>query len=307
MTQDIVQYSDEKDLSQEQSLALTDFVRVVGSDDNSYKQSISDLAQLVVEGYETDLGGFVQTVKDALDALPLPASEYDASATYAVGEYCLYDGGLYRCVTAITTAEEWTPAHWEEVTIGGVLQDIATTLETKADINGDYPTLIAGNADHLLSDEKITDTVPYLFRRTGGGNTRIGHSCIPTIVGGSLVGNQLVQNGDFSDGLTGWIANNSTIDAVDGGIKITPTNAFGGVRTQVPYIGNHKILYRIQAKGENGGEGFGINNSNGANARIGTLTASKAWYSFFPNTTSTINANTTSFHSYKQKCFMCIK
>ena len=40
------------------------------------------------------------------------ADEYSTSSTYAVGDYCLYDGDLYRCTTAISTAEAWTAAHW---------------------------------------------------------------------------------------------------------------------------------------------------------------------------------------------------
>lgn len=52
------------------------------------------------------------------------AAEYSASATYAVGDYCIYDGQLYRCTTAITTAEAWTAAHWTMVTVGGELTDL---------------------------------------------------------------------------------------------------------------------------------------------------------------------------------------
>ena len=42
------------------------------------------------------------------------ASEYDSTATYAVGDYCIYNGKLYKCSTAISTAEAWTAAHWTE-------------------------------------------------------------------------------------------------------------------------------------------------------------------------------------------------
>ena len=36
------------------------------------------------------------------------APAYSASGTYAVGDYCTKDGYLYRCNTAISTAEAWT-------------------------------------------------------------------------------------------------------------------------------------------------------------------------------------------------------
>ncbi|MBP7319530.1 MAG: hypothetical protein KA953_00545 [Lachnospiraceae bacterium] len=43
------------------------------------------------------------------------ASEYSPSATYAVGDYRLYNGALYRCTTAITTPEAWNSAHWTAI------------------------------------------------------------------------------------------------------------------------------------------------------------------------------------------------
>ena len=43
------------------------------------------------------------------------APAYSSSATYAVGDYCTKDNYLYRCKTAITTAEAWTAAHWDQV------------------------------------------------------------------------------------------------------------------------------------------------------------------------------------------------
>ena len=49
------------------------------------------------------------------------APVYNASSTYAVGDYVLYNNVLYRCTTAITTAEAWTAAHWTAVNVGGEL------------------------------------------------------------------------------------------------------------------------------------------------------------------------------------------
>lgn len=43
------------------------------------------------------------------------AQEYDSAATYAQGDYCIYDGGLYRALEDIDTAEAWTAAHWTSV------------------------------------------------------------------------------------------------------------------------------------------------------------------------------------------------
>ena len=40
------------------------------------------------------------------------ADQYDSTATYAVGDYCIKDGLLYKCTTVISTAEAWNVQHW---------------------------------------------------------------------------------------------------------------------------------------------------------------------------------------------------
>lgn len=57
------------------------------------------------------------------------ASTYSTSKKYSVGDYVYYNGNLYRCTTAITTAEAWTSAHWAQVALANDVSDL------KADIN----------------------------------------------------------------------------------------------------------------------------------------------------------------------------
>lgn len=42
---------------------------------------------------------------------------YSSSSTYAVGDYCIYENTLYKCTTAISTAEAWNSGHWRAVTV----------------------------------------------------------------------------------------------------------------------------------------------------------------------------------------------
>ena len=53
------------------------------------------------------------------------AAPYSSSATYTVGNYCIYGNKLYRCSTAISIAEAWTAAHWSETTIAEILTYLA--------------------------------------------------------------------------------------------------------------------------------------------------------------------------------------
>ena len=69
---------------------------------------------------------------DALKAGIAPA--YDASSTYAVGEYVMYNNALYRCTTAITTAEAWTAAHWTAAKIGEDLTDCSRQISDNLNI-----------------------------------------------------------------------------------------------------------------------------------------------------------------------------
>lgn len=57
------------------------------------------------------------------------APNYSTSAVYPVGAYVYYNGDLYRCTTAITTAESWTAGHWTTAVLG---QDVS---ELKSAIN----------------------------------------------------------------------------------------------------------------------------------------------------------------------------
>lgn len=87
------------------------------------------------------------------------APAYSAAATYAAGDYCIYEGKLYKCTTAITTAEAWTAAHW-----------------TAADIAGEVQSMAAGQEiwQKLLCNEIPNTTQAYTF--TDGAVSSVTHS-----------------------------------------------------------------------------------------------------------------------------------
>ena len=51
------------------------------------------------------------------------ASGFDPTDTYNVGEYCMHEGALYVCSTAISTAAAWDYTKWTEITISERLSD----------------------------------------------------------------------------------------------------------------------------------------------------------------------------------------
>lgn len=86
---------------------------------------IEELEQLDVVQLQQDIDGLAESM----------ASEYSSSSTYALGDYVIYDDYLYRCTTAITTAEAWNVNHWTQISLSSeingrtmVLRGLVTAL-----------------------------------------------------------------------------------------------------------------------------------------------------------------------------------
>lgn len=56
------------------------------------------------------------------------APAYSNAATYNVGDLCTYQGKLYCCNTQISTAEDWTPAHWTATNMASDVSQLKSTL-----------------------------------------------------------------------------------------------------------------------------------------------------------------------------------
>ncbi len=74
-----------------------------------------------VAGYADDAA---ESADDAEAAVASLAPAYSTSSTYDVGDYVLYEGVLYECTTAITTAEAWNAAHWTQTSVADELTDL---------------------------------------------------------------------------------------------------------------------------------------------------------------------------------------
>ena len=72
------------------------------------------------------------------------AAAYSSSSTYKVGDYCIHDGALYRCTTAITTAEAWTAGHWTAAKLGPDLSDLKSAIDASVVLQDFTPTLRKG-------------------------------------------------------------------------------------------------------------------------------------------------------------------
>ena len=51
------------------------------------------------------------------------ASTYSSSSTYKLGQMVIYDHKLYKCTTAISTAEAWNSSHWSAVKVSDYVEN----------------------------------------------------------------------------------------------------------------------------------------------------------------------------------------
>ena len=75
------------------------------------------------DGYTPVKGVDYFTTQDKAEVQTPISDQYDPTQTYDVGDYCIYNNTLYRCNTAITTAEAWTAAHWTATSIASELEN----------------------------------------------------------------------------------------------------------------------------------------------------------------------------------------
>ncbi len=114
--------------------------------------------------------------------------------------------------------------------------DRAETAAENLDTKGYYPDMRVGTADNLLSSSYVSDSEPYLLRRTPYGARERG-----SIVGGSIVWNQLIENGDFADGSSKWVGNSMsmTYDANKATATITSSVATNALRQTKATVKDH--------------------------------------------------------------------
>lgn len=62
------------------------------------------------------------------EAREMVTDAYDPKVTYKKGETCIQDNKLYRAKADITTAEIWTPDHWEETSLEQIRKGMAEEL-----------------------------------------------------------------------------------------------------------------------------------------------------------------------------------
>lgn len=115
-----------------------------------------------VEDLIDDINAAITDLNTAIGSIPADYSQfmaaiapaYSSSALYAVGSYAWYNGSIYRCTTAITTAETWTAAHWTVAVIGNDVSDLKSAIN-------DHTSQIYSIGTELIGEIQTANTRYY--------------------------------------------------------------------------------------------------------------------------------------------------
>lgn len=174
--------------------------------------SISSLNSTKIDAKFTALDEDIVDLDDrADDAFKAMAPAYSASATYAVNDLVTYNDKVYRCTTAISTAEAWTPAHWsatnmasEISTGGGNVPDMTGATSSEAGAHGLVPAPAAGDDDAFLKGDGTWSDTPTV------NSGAIANLWIP------IVGNKTAYASGASTGQFVYVTGSTITDIVDG-------------------------------------------------------------------------------------------
>ena len=100
---------------------------------------------------------FALDVADEVKAEIAPAY---SKTTYSKGDIVSYSGKLYEAKADIGTAEDWTAAHWQEITIGATLTALNAAAATiPGNINDEAITLKdSSDNEYLITVDASGDT-----------------------------------------------------------------------------------------------------------------------------------------------------
>jgi len=82
-------------------------------------------------------------------------SEYSVTSTYGVDDYCIYDGILYQCTTAITTPEEWDASKWAQANLGDGIENKVNKVAGMGLSTNDYTNADKAKVATILEYEVV--------------------------------------------------------------------------------------------------------------------------------------------------------
>ena len=151
----------------------TDIEGNVISAKNSYGKVIGALVEL--EARKVDLSKYDENDAALFDNM---SDQYSASRTYDVGDICIYDNNLYKCVTAVETAETFDQAKWNKTSFAALHADQEKKISENTRSLTNINTYVGKDKKLHFVDSSGADTVlpfnSYDDGRIQGRNDVIG-------------------------------------------------------------------------------------------------------------------------------------
>lgn len=126
---------------------------------------------------------------------------YSTSGTYEVGDYCIQDNKLWRCLTAIPSGEAWTPSHWLETTVGHELKlntpGTMTTDDIAESATKKYLPYVSGNSRYELASPLYTSELR-CDMGTLGNDQSIGTKIADLSSGKEVKGSVTIDNTSYT-------------------------------------------------------------------------------------------------------------
>lgn len=168
-----------------------------------------------------------------------------------------------QAAASVTASAEQIETNKQDIT------ELKADLLQKANIDGAYSDLTAGNAEQLVSTVYEEDSVPYIFR-TAGGSMDIGDREEDMLVGGSVAWNQLM---DFVQGSEKWRTNGSVRQEWNKyAVTVSNGNTASAYLFQTyNHVSGHKYLVSFDAVGT---LGDGVTDNPSVIIYFGTTTGS---------------------------------
>lgn len=109
---------------------------------------------------KVDIDGIIYAIPTGVDTSDLIAVEYDSTDSYAAGDYCIYQGDLYRC-TASTTGI-WDSSKWSQTVVMDEVSDAVNIAENIEQMYVDLGTAYEDDQDDVELSTRASgmDTIP---------------------------------------------------------------------------------------------------------------------------------------------------
>ena len=83
----------------------------------------------------------------------ITSPKFSTGSTYAVGDFVIYTGKLYRCTTAVTVAGAWSASKWVQTTVSGELKSLRDVYTATYTVAG---WTVSGDGTYWTQSKAVT-------------------------------------------------------------------------------------------------------------------------------------------------------